>query len=751
MIPVPQLTRLSRDGTQLYLTLSTHVGPAIARLPVTTGQIGSSFFSDPRVSIFQLPVASRLEILDFGEQPDGSLLITLQPDRMPTASASYYVTFRLPASARATTGTINVSVPFPTFSSSSSSTSSVTTTVTSSVNSATGGGSVGHCFLLFLLAMLAYRMQASRTFVTAIVLALATPVTPVFAAVGDLDTSFGDGGIARRVLGRTGSSHARLGVLGDGSLFYDPTFPNSQLSALQLMRLDANGRGPDTSLSWPGIESLQKPQFQEFVSLRQGSGGTLLPIWSNNNLAVLRLDRDGNPENGFGQYGVVTLNTVHTAPPARVLNFTQRIDALAAQADQRTLVAIGRYQGDFLEELVLRVDNRGNLDDSYLINIPTGTTYDYWDEGFVSMTPLYGGELRVVMYIRGTLYFRAVGLGDAQPTRWPFESGACGEYKGLAVVGRLADGDQLLLGIPTASAYPGFVMARVRADGTVNTSFGGASGAPRGFTCYQVPASQPGESTSPLLARLSADGRHTYVAISATAIGQGTRIVRLINEGATAGQLDPAFHGGHVDLPWISSRTSIDDLVEQPDGSLLVTTFNHGAFRLLGRDQASAGAIWIRPHQLAATEDAGVLRLVVTRSLGSDGPVSVDFSTADGWGTAGSDYMATSGSLHWASGETGEKTVEIPLLVDGQFEGTESLVLRLTNATGGAATMLPQVTASILESTSAAQTSGTMPAAGNAAGGGAAGVIDVLCLITLVLLAAPAKSQAFLYNLRRIT
>ena len=61
--------------------------------------------------------------------------------------------------------------------------------------------------------------------------------------------------------------------------------------------------------------------------------------------------------------------------------------------------------------------------------------------------------------------------------------------------------------------------------------------------------------------------------------------------------------------------------------------------------------------------------------------VTVEYATADGTATAGSDYTATSGTLTFAAGET-QKTVSVPVLDDDTDEGSETLTLRLSNASG---------------------------------------------------------------------
>jgi Ca2+-binding RTX toxin-like protein len=65
------------------------------------------------------------------------------------------------------------------------------------------------------------------------------------------------------------------------------------------------------------------------------------------------------------------------------------------------------------------------------------------------------------------------------------------------------------------------------------------------------------------------------------------------------------------------------------------------------------------------------------------GNVSVDYRTADGTATAGSDYVATSGSLSFGP-FGGTQTVSITINGDFQFEGNESFFLQLTNVVGAA-------------------------------------------------------------------
>ncbi len=70
-----------------------------------------------------------------------------------------------------------------------------------------------------------------------------------------------------------------------------------------------------------------------------------------------------------------------------------------------------------------------------------------------------------------------------------------------------------------------------------------------------------------------------------------------------------------------------------------------------------------------------------------NGPLSVDYATANGTAIAGQEYTATSGTLTFADNET-EKFVIIPVLNDSILDSGESFTLNLSNLQGSGATLL---------------------------------------------------------------
>jgi len=96
------------------------------------------------------------------------------------------------------------------------------------------------------------------------------------------------------------------------------------------------------------------------------------------------------------------------------------------------------------------------------------------------------------------------------------------------------------------------------------------------------------------------------------------------------------------------------------------------------------GSLQFSGAAYSVAEDAGSVTITVTRSGGSSGEVSVNYSTADLTATGGLDYSVSTGMLTFSDGET-SKTFTVPILDDSVYEGDEQLQLHLVTPTGGAA------------------------------------------------------------------
>jgi hypothetical protein len=72
----------------------------------------------------------------------------------------------------------------------------------------------------------------------------------------------------------------------------------------------------------------------------------------------------------------------------------------------------------------------------------------------------------------------------------------------------------------------------------------------------------------------------------------------------------------------------------------------------------------------------------VSRTGGSYGAASVNYATANGSATAGSDYTTTTGTLNWADSDTGDKHFDVPITDDALSEASETFTASLSGATG---------------------------------------------------------------------
>ncbi len=141
----------------------------------------------------------------------------------------------------------------------------------------------------------------------------------------------------------------------------------------------------------------------------------------------------------------------------------------------------------------------------------------------------------------------------------------------------------------------------------------------------------------------------------------------------------------------------IDDQIAQGDLTFHISFGSPmGGAMLSGQTTANAtivddenqGKLEFSAARFETMENAGSTMITVHRVDGKGGPVDVDFSIVTGanGGTAvaGQDYMPTSGTLHFASGQT---TASFPItILDNQILNEDkTIVFQLTNPQGGAA------------------------------------------------------------------
>ncbi|NOZ78085.1 MAG: DUF1565 domain-containing protein [Acidobacteria bacterium] len=96
----------------------------------------------------------------------------------------------------------------------------------------------------------------------------------------------------------------------------------------------------------------------------------------------------------------------------------------------------------------------------------------------------------------------------------------------------------------------------------------------------------------------------------------------------------------------------------------------------------SPGTVQFAEASYSVGEGDGSVTLTATRTGGSDGAVTVSYTTMDGTAVAPGDYTPTSGSLSWADGDTGSRQIVVPIVDDAVAEGNESFTVELSNPPG---------------------------------------------------------------------
>ncbi len=133
-----------------------------------------------------------------------------------------------------------------------------------------------------------------------------------------------------------------------------------------------------------------------------------------------------------------------------------------------------------------------------------------------------------------------------------------------------------------------------------------------------------------------------------------------------------------------------DGAVEGPETfGLILTGSNIGAQNTATvtiLDDDGTGSLQFSTSSYSGAENGGAITLTVTRTGSTLGQVSVDIATtaSGSTATANSDYVPTSTTLIWGNGDGTPKTFNVTPIDDAVVEGSESVNVVLSNATGGA-------------------------------------------------------------------
>ena len=150
-----------------------------------------------------------------------------------------------------------------------------------------------------------------------------------------------------------------------------------------------------------------------------------------------------------------------------------------------------------------------------------------------------------------------------------------------------------------------------------------------------------------------------------------------------AGETTKTFTVAILDDGLLEGNETVNLQLSGPGGGATLGVQSTAVLTIVDDEVAQPGVLQFSGPTYSVGESGVSATITVTRTGGSDGAVSVQYATANGSATAGSDYTGTSGTLSFGAGET-IKTFVIPILDDTVFEGDETVNLNLSSPGGGA-------------------------------------------------------------------
>lgn len=356
-------------------------------------------------------------------------------------------------------------------------------------------------------------------------------------------------------------------------------------------------------------------------------GGGGLAVDANNNLYFSTGDGDFNAFNGSGgtEYGDSILKLSTSGSLAVADYFTTENQAL----DQTNDLDVGSGAVMLLPDqpgaIPHLMTGAGKPGTAYLINRDQMTAgndhYDPTQDAVLAKVQLAGACYNTPAYFNGTIYYAA---DDDNLVGYVVSNASIPQIPNLV-------GSRVM-------GYPGCTPS-VSANGTNNGIIWGVQRGP-----------VTGTGPSVLFACNATNiSREIYNSTNAGTRDQLTTAVKFIALTIANGKV---YIGGQSNLT---------------------------VFGLLG------GALQFSSPAYTVQENAGTATITVNRAGGSQGAVQVKYATTSG-GTAvqGQEFLSTSGTLSWASGDSSSKTFNVTILDNNEAETNHTIFLVLSNATGGA-------------------------------------------------------------------
>ncbi len=422
---------------------------------------------------------------------------------------------------------------------------------------------------------------------------------------------------------------------------------------------------------------------------------------------LARLNIDGTLDTSFAT-GLGANNTVR---------------ALAIQPDGKVVFGGFFTTFDFITRAYLaRVNPDGTLDNSF--NFGAGLNNAVLALALQPDGRVVIGGLFTEVYGTPRNSIARVNANGTVDTSFNVGTGANGAVKAIALQ---SDGKVLIGGdFTSVNGVSRFHIARLNADGTVDTSFNPGAGTDGAVNAIALTAA--GEVliggafnsvngvTSPRLARLTSSGALDSSFVAGTGANDNVTSIEVQRDGRiVVGGSFTTFNGqvrnrivrlesnGALDAT-INFGTGANDVVntvtlQDYDGKIVIG----GSFtevdgltrvavaRLFAGTNSGSGTFQFGSATISVDENAGSAVIAVLRTGGAAGPASVQYSTANGTATSPGDYTAVSGTLDFAAAET-VKYITVPITDGSSTNGDRTFTVTLQNPSAGTTIGSPSTT-----------------------------------------------------------
>ncbi len=140
-----------------------------------------------------------------------------------------------------------------------------------------------------------------------------------------------------------------------------------------------------------------------------------------------------------------------------------------------------------------------------------------------------------------------------------------------------------------------------------------------------------------------------------------------------------------VDDTLVEGTETVNLTLASPTGGATIGTQGTATLSIIDNDTLPPSSLQFSAPTFRINENGiPIAAVTVTRTGSSTGAVSATVSLADGTATAPADYANSPIVVNFAAGDSAPKTVNIPIVNDTLFEGSETVNLTLGSPTGNA-------------------------------------------------------------------